>query len=65
MALVLNNPCGLSNPKAILIYKEVYIFSKGISPKVDIITQLQFKLAYYIIAVQHISHYAMETPPSQ
>ena len=33
--------------------KGVHIFPKGISPKVNIITQLMFKLAYVEVAVQH------------
>ena len=36
------------------------LFPKGISPKVAIIAQQQFKFTYYDVAVQHISHYATE-----
>ena len=41
----------------------VYTFRKGISPKVNVIVQLQFKLANYDVTIQHISHYMMKTPP--
>ena len=33
----------------------------GIRLKVDIIAQLEFELAYYNVAVQHISHCTTET----
>ena len=33
-------------------------FLKGISPKVNMIVQLEFKLAYFEAAVQYSSHYA-------
>ena len=36
--------------------KEVNPFPKGISLKVNIIMQLEIKLAYYEVAVQHFSH---------
>ena len=35
---------------------------KGISPKVNEIASLEFELAYYYVTVQHVSHYATETP---
>ena len=31
-------------------------------PKVNVISRLEFELAYYDISVQDISHYATETP---
>ena len=40
----------------------VYIFSKDISPKVNIIVQLEFELAYFDIAVQLFSYYASGIP---
>ena len=36
---------------------------RGISPKVNIIAQLEFELTYYDIVVQHVNHYATETLP--
>ena len=36
---------------------------RDISPKVSIIAWLEFKFAYDDVTGQHISHYAMETPP--
>ena len=27
--------------------------------------RLEFELAFYIVAVLHVNHYAMETPPHQ
>ena len=36
----------------------------GISLKVNIIVQWDFKLTYYKITVQHISHFAMDSLPS-
>ena len=44
--------------------KEVYTFPKGLSPKVNMIAPLEFELAYHDIAVQHVSHDTMGTPPS-
>ena len=44
------------------------VFPKGktlkplISLKVSMIVQLEFGIAYYAVAVQHISHYATKTP---
>ena len=37
----------------------VHTFSKGISPKVNVIVQLEFKLTYDNVTVKHISHCAM------
>ena len=37
-------------------------FPKGISQKVNIIAQLEFRLGYYDGTVQHIIHSAMGTP---
>ena len=39
-----------------------YIFLKGISPKVNVIAQLEFKFTSYDVTVQQISHYTSETP---
>ena len=38
-------------------------FSKNICPKVDMITQVEFELAYYDVAVQHLRNNYKETPP--
>ena len=67
---------GLFNDKAILVKrklmyysshslgdKEVHIFSKGISSKVNEIARPEFELSYYGVAVQHVSHYATVTYP--
>ena len=43
--------------------KGVHTFPENISPKVNIIMQLEFKLAYFNVAVQHVSHYTTTTPP--
>ena len=37
------------------------MLSQGISPKMNIIAQLEIKLSYFMATVQLISHYAMET----
>ena len=34
----------------------VYAFLKGISPKVNVITRLDFKLAYFEGTVQYVNH---------
>ena len=36
--------------------KGVHVFSKGICPKVNEITPLEFELAYYGVAMQCVSH---------
>ena len=42
----------------------VSTFSKGIRPKVNVIAELEFELAYYNVPIKHVSHYAQETPHS-
>ena len=42
--------------------KGFYTFLKGISPKANVIMQLELKFAYYDITIQHMSYYAIETP---
>ena len=64
---------GLFNVKAIIeeeqlwyyfIYsweeKKVYTFPESISPKVNVILQLDFELSYLVAAVQHLSDYVPE-----
>ena len=41
----------------------VHTFLKGISLKVNVTVWLKFELAYYDVAVQHVSHYTMEPLP--
>ena len=41
--------------------KKVHSFLKGIRPKVNVIGSLEFKLAYFEVAVQYFSHYATGT----
>ena len=36
---------------------------KGISPKVNVIAQLEFELAYGNVTVQHVCHNFTGTPP--
>ena len=48
----------LFNPLLVEGDKEVQTFPKGMSPKVIIIAQLQFKFTYYEVEVQYFSHYA-------
>ena len=69
--------CWLFNAKAILLVEEqywyylthswedkgVHTFPKGICPKVNIIAQLEFELAYYNSAVHRFNHYTTRTPP--
>ena len=43
--------------------KGVHIFTKGISPKVNVITLLEIDLAYYDSAVQRFNYYTTGTPP--
>ena len=45
--------------------KKVQYFSKGISPKVNIITRLEFERAYYDVLIQHVSHYTTDSLPSE
>ena len=42
--------------------KGVHNFPNGICPKVNIIVQLEFKLAYYNPAVHRFNHYTTRTP---
>ena len=43
--------------------KWVYIFPKGISPKVNVKAQLEFELAYLKAIIKHFSHYTTCTLP--
>ena len=47
----------LSNP----LLESSYL-SKGISPKVNVLAWQEFELAYYDVAVLHVSHNAAKTP---
>ena len=42
----------------------VHTFSKGISPKVNVIARLEFELAYFETAIQHLSHYTIDLLPT-
>ena len=43
--------------------KGVHTFPKGICQKVNIITRLEYELAYYNSAVHRFNHYTTRTPP--
>ena len=59
-----NNSSGTIYPIAGGGDKWVHAFRKGINPKVNAISRLKFELAYYVVAVKHVNHYAMRIPPS-
>ena len=40
-----------------------YTFPKDISPKVNVIVQIEFELTYLKTAVHYFSHYTIETLP--
>ena len=42
--------------------KDTDTFPKGISPKVNVIKQIEFELAYYDVAVMHSRHYNTQAP---
>ena len=44
--------------------ERVHTFSNGISPKFNIKPWLEFELANYDIAIQHVNHHTMETSPT-
>ena len=37
--------------------KGLFMFSKGISPKVNVIAQLEFEPSYFDVTVQHVNVY--------
>ena len=43
-------------------YKRVHIFLKGICPKMNVMEQLEFELAYNNVIVKHFNHYSTVTP---
>ena len=43
--------------------KGLHTFPKGICPKVNVIAQLEFELAYYDSAFQRFNHYTTKIPP--
>ena len=42
---------------------EVHAFLKGISLKVNVISQQEFKLSSYDVTVQNINNHVTQTPP--
>ena len=40
-----------------------HTFPKGVHSKVNVITWLEFELAYNDVIIQHFSNYAKEIPP--
>ena len=44
--------------------KRFSTFAKDISLNMNVIAQLEFKLAYYEYAMKHVSHYVTRTSPS-
>ena len=40
-----------------------YIFLKGICPKVNVIARLEFELAFFDVAFEHVNHYTTGTSP--
>ena len=74
--LCFNGIRGLFNAKAILLEEQqwfyltnnwedkgVHTFPTGIYPKVNVIVQLKYKLAYYDSAVHRFNHYTTRTLP--
>ena len=45
--------------------KRVHAFSRGISPKVNVITRSEFDLTYFEAEVQYFCHKATGTPSSE
>ena len=45
--------------------KGVHSLSKGICPKVKVMAWLELELAYYDVATQHASHYAIKSSPDR
>ena len=41
----------------------VHTFAEGISPKLNVITQLEFELSYYNVTIQDVIHNTESTPP--
>ena len=42
----------------------VHTFPKGICPKVNVMAQLEYEIAYYDSIVHRFNHYTTRTPPS-
>ena len=47
---------------AVVIFKGVHTFPKGICPKVNVIARLDFELVHDDSAVQRFNHYTTRTP---
>ena len=45
--------------------KRVHIFPKGIKQKVNVVARQEFELAYYDVAVKHISHLPIANLPTE
>ena len=45
--------------------KEDHIFSKDISPKVNVIEEVEFEIAYYDVLVKYVNHYTTGTFPGK
>ena len=50
------NSSGTIKPIAGVENEGVYNFTKSISPKVNVIARLEIELAYFEVAVHHVSH---------
>ena len=46
-----------------LTHSEIHTISKGISPKVKVLAELEFALANYDLTVQHFSKQALSDSP--
>ena len=47
-----------------MVDKGIHTFLKDISLKLKAIRQLEFEIIYYVVTVQHISHYTMGITPA-
>ena len=53
----------LFNLELVGVDKEIHSFSNGLCPKVNVMAQMKYELAYYDIAVQYVSHSTTGPPP--
>ena len=44
---------------------EILLKVPRINPKMNELVRRKFEFAYYVVAIQHVSHYAKETPHLQ
>ena len=55
-AILIKNSNGNMKPIVESVDKGVHAFPKGIRPKMNVIARREFEIAYFNVAIHHVSH---------